>query len=248
MRKLLVFQHVASEPLGTLNRYFKEAGFRIRYVNFFRQADARINLGRYHGLVVLGGPMSANQHSRYAHLALEQDAIRRAASLNMPVLGVCLGAQLIATSFGGRVLRGQAVEVGWSEINPTEAGREDPLIRHFQRKERIFQWHGDTVTLPAGMTHLARSDVCEHQAFRFGDYIYGFQFHLEADRALINRWLGTPQHISEFENLGHVVDTQTIAHETSRYMPRAAALGQAVFGEFVDRFYSWRRRTALPSR
>jgi len=248
MRKLLVFQHVPFEPLGTLDRQFKDAGFRIRYVNFFRQSEVRVKVGRYHGLIVLGGPMSADQTQRYPHLNFELESIRQAVNLNMPVLGICLGAQLIAACLGGRTLRGQAVEIGWSKVTPTDLGTQDPLFRHFRNKERIFQWHSDTFTLPSQAAHLARSSDCEHQAFCFGEHVYGLQFHLEADRALIRRWLSTPQHIREFENLGGVVDRERIVNETNQYIARATRLGQAVFGEFIERFYGWRRRTALPSR
>ena len=248
MRKLLVFQHVPFEPLGTLDAHFKAAGFRIRYVNFHRQRGMRVPVGRYHGLVVLGGPMSANDSHTYPHLNYEKDAISEAIELEMPVLGICLGAQLIAASLGGRTLPGAAPEFGWSRVTATAAGDDDPLIRHFKGAEWIFQWHSDTFTLPAGCVHLARSERCEYQAFRVGDSVYGLQFHLEADGALIRRWLGTPQQLMDFERRGNVLDARQIAIETRRHMPRAARLGRAVFGEFIDRFYSWRRRTALPSR
>lgn len=248
MRKLLVFQHVPFEPLGTLDRRFRHAGFRIRYANFHRQPDTRVDVGRYHGLVVLGGPMGADQTDRHGHLAYERDAILRAVGLGLPVLGICLGAQLIALSLGGRSLRGTTPEFGWSAVSPTAAGRQDPLIRHFHTPEPIFQWHSDTFTLPADCVHLARSAACEYQAFRYGDSVYGFQFHLEADRALIRRWLGTRKQLDELERRGTPLDPAAIGAESDRLMPRAAQLSAAVFGEFIDRFYGLRRRLALPTR
>jgi GMP synthase (glutamine-hydrolysing) len=248
MRKLLVFQHVPFEPLGTLDRRFRHAGFRIRYANFHRQPDTRVDVGRYHGLVVLGGPMSADQTDRHGHLGYEREAIRRAVGLGIPVLGICLGAQLIALSLGGRSLRGRTPVFGWSAVSPTAAGREDPLIGHFKGRERIFQWHSDTFALPPDCVHLARSRACEQQAFRYGDHVYGFQFHLEADRALIRRWLGTRKQLEELERQGTRLDPEVIDADTNRLMPRAAQLSSAVFGEFIDRFYGLRRRLALPSR
>jgi GMP synthase (glutamine-hydrolysing) len=248
MRKLLVFQHVPLEPLGTLDRQFKRAGFRIRYVNFDRQPDARVDVDRYHGLVVLGGPQAADQTDRFPHLRYEKEAIRTAVENGYPVLGICLGAQLIAASLGGRTLRGRAPEFGWADVTPTAAGRADPLFRHFDGSEQIFQWHSDTFTLPHGAVHLASSRACAQQAFRLRDHVYGLQFHLEADRALIGRWLAAPHHLKELAERGVQLDPKRILAETSARLPRAAALATAVFGEFIERFYAFRRRRALSSR
>jgi GMP synthase (glutamine-hydrolysing) len=248
MRKLLVFQHVPFEPLGTLDRRFKEAGFRIRYVNFHRDGDAQLQVERYHGLVVLGGPMSADQFDRFAHLAIEQDAIRRAIGLSMPVLGICLGAQLMAASLGGRTLRGTAVEYGWTPVESTSDGRADPLFRHFEGEERIFQWHSDTFTLPFGAVHLASSPSCRYQAFRVGDCAYGLQFHLEADEALISRWLASRRASPELGGVAAAIDADETMRETSSYMPRASKLAGNVFDTFIEQFFSVRRRRAQPSR
>lgn len=248
MRKLLVFQHVPLEPLGTLNQQFKDAGFRIRYVNFDRMPDARIDLARYHGLVVLGGPMAADQVQRHPHLAYERDVISEAADRGLPVLGICLGAQLIASAFGGKTLKRHAPEFGWVEVRPTAAGRDDHLIAHFREAERVYQWHSDTFTLPQGAEHLAESDQCALQAFRLFDHIYGLQFHLEADRKLINRWVSAPQHLEDLRRAGIAVDFSATDSDCDRYLPRAAELGHAVFGAFIERFYGFRRRRAHISR
>jgi GMP synthase (glutamine-hydrolysing) len=252
----LVFQHVPFEPLGTLDSQFRAAGFRIRYVNFHRRPEVDLSPRRYHGLVVLGGPMSADATDRHPHLAFEQEAIRESVQLGMPVLGICLGAQLIAASLGGRTLRGSATEIGWGEVTPTELGKQDPLVRHFHDAENIFQWHVDTFSLPAAAVHLARSASCEYQAFRVGETVYGLQFHLEADQALIARWLRTPQHLPDLERLAGSAEVsptiRDITAQTAKYIDRATALSRAVFGEFIERFYgsrfALRRRLALPSR
>lgn len=248
MRKLLVFQHVPFEPLGTLDQQFRDAGFRIRYVNFHRTPEQRPDIGRYHGLVVLGGPIGADQTDRYPHLATECDAIRTAIAQGLPVLGICLGSQLIARCLGGRTLRGAAPEVGWCEISPTVHGRQDPLIGHFGPRETIFQWHADTFTLPVGAVRLATSRRCQNQAFCYRETVYGFQFHLEADTPLIRRWLALPVHQRELSRAPALADPHRLLRETEQHMPRATALSGAVFGEFIQRFYRVRRRTALPSR
>lgn len=248
MRKLLVFQHVPLEPLGTLNTQFKDAGFRIRYVNFDRQPSARLDVRRYHGLIVLGGPMSADQTDRHPHLTYEQEAIADAIELQIPMLGICLGAQLLAAATGGKTLRGQAVEFGWSNVTPTPAGDKDPLFAHFDGTERIYQWHSDTFTLPRSAVHLAASPDCENQAFRVGHYAYGFQFHLEADRALIQRWLKAAARQRGVRSDRIPIDSAATLRETDRYLPRSTRLARAVFGEFIARFYRLRRRRAQPSR
>lgn len=248
MRKLLVFQHVAFEPLGTLNQQFKEAGFRIRYVNFDREPHARIDPARYHGLVVLGGPMAADEVHRYPHLGYEKAVICNAVDLGLPVLGICLGAQLIAAAFGGKTLRRDAPEYGWVEVRPTAAGREDPLIGHFADAELVYQWHSDTFTLPHAAVHLAESDTCRLQAFRLYDHVYGFQFHLEADRPLIERWFDGAKRVGKLDALGIHPRRRETMTASDRLLPRAAELGRAVFGGFIDRFYAFRRRRAHVSR
>jgi GMP synthase (glutamine-hydrolysing) len=246
---------VPFEPLGTLDQQFRGAGFRIRYLNFHREPDARVDPRRYNGLVVLGGPMGADEIDRHPHLAFEQEAIRVAVDAGLPVLGICLGAQLIAASQGGKTLRGQAVEIGWHDVAPTASAAEDPLLRHFTGPEKLFQWHADTFELPAGAVHLARSAGCENQAFRIEETAYGLQFHLEADRKLIGRWLRTPHHLREIEQLAGSdrarATVEEMTRETERHMERAHALSRAVFGEFIERFYvtrGLRRRLRLPSR
>ncbi|MGI9258513.1 MAG: type 1 glutamine amidotransferase [Gammaproteobacteria bacterium] len=248
MRKLLVFQHVPFEPLGTLDAQFRAAGFRIRYVNFARLGEIRPEIGRYHGLVVLGGPMSAYDGERYPHLEIEIESIRAAVDSGIPVLGICLGAQLIARALGARVKKNPIKEIGWYEVRPTAAGSRDPLFSKFGESEQIFQWHGDSFALPHGAEHLAESNDCENQAFRVGDCVYGLQFHLEADRALIERWLKTPVHMRELARLEGAIDPQVIIEDTTCYMARAMQLSQEFFGEFIERFYRLRRRVALPSR
>ena len=248
MRKLLVFQHVPSEPLGTLDGQFKAAGFRVRYINFSRLAEARPDVRRYHGLVVLGGPMGADQSDRYPHLEVEKDAIRWAVDAGIPVLGICLGAQLIASALGARVRRTPVTEIGWFDVEPTAAGRDDALFSKFNGAEKIFQWHGDTFSLPHGAQHLAESKACANQAFRFGESVYGLQFHLEVDQALIERWLRTPVHVRELAGRGTTMNPERIRADTAEFIDRSMALSEALFGEFIERFYSRRRRVALPSR
>lgn len=248
MRKLLVFQHVASEPLGTLDPLFRKAGFRIRYVNYERDPDAAVDVRRYDGLVVLGGPMAADETDTYPHLLTERAAIAEAIARETPMLGICLGAQLIAATLGGATLRDAAVERGWARVEPTEAGRADPLLAHLDAGQPLFQWHDDTFTLPEPAVHLARSEACEQQAFRVGESAYGLQFHLEADRSLIERWVDRWSEADTALEPAAESPRARIARDTDSHLERATRVGEALFGEFIDRFYRRKRRIALSSR
>lgn len=248
MRRLLVFQHVPHEILGTLDPLLRDAGFRIRYVNFGRNPDAVPDLDRYHGLIVLGGPMNCDQVTRHRHLLTEVTAIRAAVRDGKPVLGICLGSQLLARALGAPVTPHHRKEIGWYDVSPTPHAERDPLFRHFEGTEKIFQWHGDTFGIPHGAVHLAESAACAHQAFRFGHNAYGLQFHLEVDEPMIHRWLKAPGNRRELEELRGSIDPDAIAEETPRFIARSHTLGKALFGEFIRLFQGRHRRTVLPSR
>jgi GMP synthase (glutamine-hydrolysing) len=246
--KILVFQHVPYEPLGTLDPLLKEAGFRIRYVNFGRDPGQRPDLDRYAALIVLGGPMNVDAIDSHPNLAAEVDIIREALRQDMAVLGICLGAQLLAKALGGQVVRNSSREIGWYDVQLTAAGAVDPVLSTFAKQQRVFQWHEDGIALPPETVHLASSEDCDVQAFRFGDQAYGFQFHLEVDAPLIERWLTVPD------------NQRVLAEEQGRISPdeiRAAVpgriealeeLSRATFSRWIDRFGITPRRRTLPSR
>lgn len=248
MRKLLVLQHVAHEILGTLNPLFKKSGFRIRYVNFGRRPDAKPSLEGYHALVVLGGPMGVDQTKEHPNLLTEVALIQQAIDHRIPVLGVCLGAQLIAKALGAKVEQGCDKEIGWYPVSLTEEGKHDPVLAHFNGTENIFQWHGDTFEIPAGAQHLAESRLCRNQAFRYGKNVYGFQFHLEVDEPMIERWLRVPAMKREIEALNRRIDPERIRRETPLYIDRLKQLSDRTFTEFIKLSGNWEKRRRLPSR
>jgi len=202
MARVLVFQHVPYEPLGLLDPKIRALKHRIRYVNFGREPKAQVNLDNYDALVVLGGPMNIGQELIYPHLIQEQFYIRQAAEKGIPILGICLGAQLIASSFGAAVYPAATAEIGWQPIKLTNQALKDPVFSGLSELSRVFQWHGYTFDLPANAVRLAENDNCPNQGFKIGENIYGLQFHLEANLALIQRWLRLPQHQSEMANMG----------------------------------------------
>ena len=249
MRKLLVFQHVASEPLGHLDPLLREAGFRIRYVNFGREPHAEPDVRRYDGLVVLGGPMNVDQADRHPHLKTELAAIRAVVDADKPMLGICLGGQLLAQAMGGHVHPNPVPEIGWYRLHTRAHAHDDPLFRHFEQSPRhVFQWHAYAFQPPPGAIPLAWTRSCRHQAYRLGDRAWGLQFHLEADAALIDRWLHTPD--GRHEIARHWTDAARIARiraASRRYLPQTTPLSERVFGEFA-KLFATRRYSLLASR
>ncbi|MFQ5635454.1 MAG: type 1 glutamine amidotransferase [Gammaproteobacteria bacterium] len=248
MRRILVFQHVAYEILGNLDPQLRDLRFRLRYVNFGREPDARPDISRYNGLIVLGGPMNCDEAERFPHLSTEIGVIRQAIRHGIPVLGICLGAQLIARALGARVRKNPVKEIGWYELNPTREGESDPVCGEFGTSQQIFQWHGDTFDIPHGAAHLATSPDCPNQAFRFRHNVYGFQFHLEVDEPMILRWLHTPSMAHEAEMAGGPGRIDEIRRQTHLHIDRSVTLGSRVFGAFIRLFERPPKRTTLPSR
>lgn len=246
--KILVFQHVPFEPLGTLDPLLKEAGFRIRYVNFSREPASRPTLDKYEALIVLGGPMSADQIDTYPNLVTEMDIIREAVESNMSVLGICLGAQLLAKALGGTVSRNALPELGWHDVELTGEGRADPVLSTFKICQRVFQWHEDGISLPPGAVNLAKSGISPVQAFRFKEHAYGFQFHLEASGELIERWLTVPDHQRTLADEAGRIDVVAIRRQTADSIAALNELSRQTFSRWIDQFEIGPRQRRLPSR
>jgi GMP synthase (glutamine-hydrolysing) len=242
---VLVFQHVAHEILGTFHPLLKKARFRIRYVNFGRKSHRPVQIERYDGLIILGGPMGVYEADIYPHLREEMAYIQEAVRLDKPVLGICLGAQLIAAALGAEVSLHHSREVGWYDLDVTKEGESDLLLGELKGAGRIFQWHQDTFCLPKGAVLLASSEKCSHQAFRVGEKVYGFQFHLEVDEAMIARWLQLSR-----KDPGSICTSahfEKIEKETPLHIASLMDLSRRVFGRYVDLFSTKRRKILLGS-
>lgn len=247
MSRLMVFQHVAAEPLGTLHARIRARGHRIRFHNFERHPDARPQVDRYQALIVLGGPMNVDEQERFPHLRTELDAIETALRQDKPVLGICLGAQLLAHVLGAPVMRHTQHEIGWYDLAITDHGRQDPVLAHVGATAPVFQWHGRTFGLPAGAVQLARTATCEQQAFRYGRNAYGFQFHMEADGRLIERWLRLPALRRELQAAAIGQDAASIRAATAASLARMQPLAECTFNQFLDLIGRPARRKALRS-
>lgn len=226
----------------------KQSGFRIRYVNFGREPGSRPALDKYVALVVLGGPMNADQIATHPNLLTEVEIIRDAVEQGMSVLGICLGAQLLAKALGGSVKRNAYREIGWYDVELTEAGTRDAVLSTFDRRQQVFQWHEDGISLPPGAVHLATSDASAVQAFRYGDHAYGFQFHLEASRSLIERWLKVPDHQAVLADEHGKIDAESIRDQTAGSIGPLQELSHETFSRWIDRFEMIPRKQVLPSR
>jgi GMP synthase (glutamine-hydrolysing) len=181
-------------------------------------------------------------------LKTELLAIERALEQAKPVLGICLGAQLLAHVLGAPVQRHRQPEIGWYDVHISDAGRGDAVLRAAGEQLPVFQWHSYTYDLPHGATHLARTDTCEQQAFRFGSNAYGFQFHLEADASVIERWLTLPSFRAELAAAGLPADEDAMRSETARLVAATRASADTVFNNFLDLIGRPQRRRPLPSR
>ena len=171
------FQHVAFEGLGSIASWLTARSIEIKGTRFYEAANLP-DSADVDWLIVLGGPMSANDEHLYAWLADEKAFIAEAIRAGKRVLGICLGAQLIASALGARVYPNAAKEIGWFPISPVAGAQGHPALQ-FPPEALVFHWHGETYDRPVGSIHLARSIACENQAFRVGARVIGLQFHLE---------------------------------------------------------------------
>lgn len=186
-RPFVVVQHVAAEGPGLIAEAAAAHGITLQ-VRRMDRGDGLPQAREVGGVVVLGGPMAVYEAPRHAHLRAEVSLLADAIALGLPVLGVCLGAQLLAAALGARVFRGPAPEVGIGEVTLSPDGERDAVLGPCGPVFRVFHWHGDTFDAPPGAGLLASSSAYPHQAFRSGARQYGLQFHVEVDRALARAW------------------------------------------------------------
>jgi GMP synthase-like glutamine amidotransferase len=180
--RIHALQHVPFEPPGSIEAWARRAGHALATTHLYR-GELFPALEDPDLLVVLGGPMSVHDEARYPWLVDEKRLIERTIAAGRRVLGICLGAQLIAQVLGARVYANDEKKIGWFAVEATKAARTAPAFEDFARRLLAFHWHGETFDIPAGAVHVARSAACAHQAFAFGERVAALQFHLETTPA-----------------------------------------------------------------
>lgn len=185
---VLIIQHAEADAMGWLEPLCRELGIAWHLCRPYAGEAVPPATQPYHGLVVLGGPMNVDETDRYPFLNEEVRLLQSAFRRELPTLGICLGAQLMAKAAGSRVVRGPAPEIGWFPVQLTEAGQQDPMFAGIPSEFMTFHWHGDTYDLPPKAVHLASSAQYPQQAFRLGPQAYALQFHLEVTPEIVQRW------------------------------------------------------------
>lgn len=193
---VLIIKNVFSEGPGTIADYLNSE--KILYsICEMSTGDAVPDLDSFTHLLIMGGPMAVYEMQQYPYLVNEAVFIDRSIKANKHVLGVCLGAQMVAHVLGAKVYPGSKKEIGWYEVALNPDGMSDPLMSALALPEKnaaqVFQWHGDTFDLPLGTVWLASSDLFPNQAFRYNDRVYALQFHIEVTPAIVRDWLAREQ-------------------------------------------------------
>jgi GMP synthase-like glutamine amidotransferase len=182
--KVHYLQHVPFEGIGSIEAWLITRGAQASATRFYESAQLP-HPDDFDWLIVMGGPMSVNDEQHYPWLIAEKRLIREAIARHKVVLGICLGAQLIANALGARVYPNPEPEIGWFPIERVATAKAHPCATLFPARCKVFHWHGETFDLPPGAVHLAQSTACTHQAFLLGQRVLGLQFHLETTPASV---------------------------------------------------------------
>lgn len=217
--KVLVIMHVESEGPGTLGTFFDSKGAEIQTTRLYAGDSLPAGPGEVDSIISMGGPMNVYEEEKYPFLIEETRFLSEAVNMGKPVLGICLGAQMIAKACGARVTKSPAKEVGWGTITLTDDGSKDALFRGLPEQLDVLQWHEDMFHIPDGGKLLAYSEACPHQAFRYRNAI-GLQFHLEVTAEILLDWFsGSP-------------DLDGIIQAYKRLDPDLLANAERLYGNF----------------
>jgi GMP synthase (glutamine-hydrolysing) len=222
--RVLAFRHVPFEGLGLIEPALRLRHIEVDCADLYQTGATTPDIGRYDALIFMGGPMSVNDDLPF--LRQEMAFIRQAIARRQPILGICLGSQLIARAMGAAVRRNSVKEIGWYGVQFTPAAGADRLFGGLSQ-ETIFHWHGETFDLPPGAELLATSDLCRNQAFRAGEHVYGLQFHLEVTPEMIADWCIQDENCGDVRELEAAIDPAFNA-------ARMAALSAQVFGNWCE--------------
>ncbi|YAF94604.1 MAG: glutamine amidotransferase [Nodularia sp. CChRGM 3473] len=188
MKSATVIRHLAFEDLGSLELALEQKGYTVKYFEAGVDSLAAIAPLTPDLLIILGGPIGVYDEQDYPFLRDELHLLEQRLAVDLPTLGICLGAQLMARALGSKVYPGTQKEIGWSCIELSDAGKHSPLVHLATEQTPVLHWHGDTFDLPAGSTHLAATKEYQNQAFSWGKSCIGLQFHLEVTASGLERW------------------------------------------------------------
>ena len=227
--RIALVQHNAGNTLGPhLEAVLHQLALRANYLpaqQLFATPGWQAVLHQYDGWVFLGGDMNVDEHDQHPWLVAEKQALGQLIDQQTPLLGICLGSQLMARALNAPVTRMPQTEVGWHPLTLTPAGQADPVMSSLSTDFAPFQWHNDTFALPPGVNALASTAHCAHQAFWAGSKALGVQFHPEVSRRQIAQWLASSQSLDEAAKLQLTLQTETL-------FDAQAAMAQAWFTAF----------------
>jgi len=229
MKRVVAVQHVGFEDLGSFAEVLVERGFEISYAEAAAGALAEIDAARPDLLVLLGAPIGAYDEVEYPFVLDEIRLAEKRLKHDLPLLGICLGAQIMARALGARVYPGRQKEIGWKPLMITEAGMKSPARHLAPERTSMFHWHGDTFDLPQDAIRLASTDVCENQIFSWGRNARAFQCHPELIGARIERWL--VGHACELAANG--VRPSALREDARKHSAKLEASGRDCFREWL---------------
>ncbi len=234
MTDVIAIQHVHCETLGIIEAVLAGSGLRPRHVKVFEEEPVPHEMEGAAGLIVMGGPMGVYEQQRYPHLSNEMRLIENALKEERPVLGVCLGSQLLAAVLGAKVYPGPQKEIGWYDVTLEETAAGDPVwspgCAEFGRRFTALHWHGDQFELPREAVRLASSQVTENQAFAHGRGAYGILFHMELSASSVAEW--TDVFAEELRD-AHL-DGEEIRASTGNHLPALHRIGRSVFTQWAS--------------
>lgn len=216
---------------GALGERLAASGLPVRPLRTWEESPDGLRAGDFSAIVPLGSNASAWQEDEYPSLRPQRELLTEAVDEEVPVLGICFGAQLLVRALGGDVYRADAPEIGWCEIVPTAAAADDPVLGHAEGPTGVYQFHLDTFSLPDGAVRLASSDRFENQAFRVGS-AWGLQFHPEVDIPTFEDWLGN--HPGYLEKIGLDEAALRASVTAQAETPEAVAFRTRLFDGFLD--------------
>jgi|SRR5437868_3620247 len=228
MKTAVALRHLAFEDLGLIEPWLKKRDWRVHYYDVGVDELWTLDLSRVGLLVVLGGPIGAEGDPLYPYLADEVQLIRDRLESRRPLLGICLGAQLMARALGARVRPMGVKEIGYAPLDITPAGWSSPLAKIGQQP--VLHWHGDQFALPEGVSTLSTTSICPHQAFMIGAHAMAWQFHLEVDAARIEQWL--IGHAGELSQAG--IAPATLRGQAQQHRSGLAASLDAVMSDWFS--------------